>query len=151
MKNIKLITVIVILISGLCVAQPGKLKQRFQEKKEKVKSMKVAFITNELNLTPEEAEKFWPLFNAFEEKQREIRQEKLKNYLDRSKAENLSEKEAQSLLNQMEATEDELHQLRKKFLASLKGVLPATKILKLKNAEDEFSKKLLQQYRDAKK
>jgi hypothetical protein len=50
----------------------------------------------------------------------------------------------------MESTEDELYQLKKKFVANLKGILPSTKILKLKKAEEQFSKKLLQQYRDKK-
>jgi hypothetical protein len=48
----------------------------------------------------------------------------------------------------MESNEDELCQLRKKFISNLKGVLPATKIIKLKKAEDNFNRKLLQQYRD---
>jgi len=46
------------------------------------------------------------------------------------------------------ANEDELNQLRKKFVNSLKGVLPSVKIIKLKKAEDDFNRKLLQQYRD---
>ena len=50
----------------------------------------------------------------------------------------------------MESTEDELDQLKKKFVSNLKGILPSTKILKLKKAEEQFSKKLLQQYRDKK-
>ena len=134
-------------------AQDGPLRERFKEKKEQVKSLKVAFITNELNLTPEESAKFWPLYNAFEDKQQEIRKQKLKAFLDRkddNSIDKLSEKEATTILSQMESTEEELYQLKKKFIANLKGVLPATKILKLKKAEEEFSKKLLQQYRDKK-
>ena len=69
---------------------------------------------------------------------------------DNNTIDRLSEKEASSMLSQMESTEDELYQLKKKFVANLKGVLPATKILKLKKAEEQFSKKLLQQYRDKK-
>jgi hypothetical protein len=129
-------------------AQNGKL---FREKREQIKSIKVAYITNELSLTPEESAKFWPLYNAFEEKQQEIRKQKLKGYLDRIDDEsfdNLSEKEATAMLTQMENTEDELYQLRKKFIANLKSVLPASKILKLKKAEEGFNRKLLQQYRD---
>ncbi len=142
-------TLLLLLISVASFAQPG---SRFKEKKEQVKSLKVAFITNELDLTPEESAKFWPLYNAFEDKQHEIRKQKLKVYIDRTdnSIDKLSEKEASNLLNQMESTEDELHQLRKKFITNLKSVLPATKILKLKKAEEEFSKKLLQQYRDKK-
>ena len=112
--------------------------------------MKIAFITNELSLTPDEATKFWPVFNAYEDKQRELKKDKIKNYMDRIDSDKLTEKEANSILLQMESTEDELFQLRKKFVSSLKGVLPAVKILKLKKAEEEFSKKLLQQYRDKK-
>ncbi len=136
-------------ISLSASAQNGSIREKLQQKKDQVKSMKIAFITNELKLTPDEAAKFWPLFNEFEDKQKVIRQSKIKNYIDRSQnAEKMSEKDAQSLLNQMEVAEEELHQLRKNFVANLKGVLPATKILQLKGAEEEFSKKLLQQYRD---
>lgn len=149
MKNTKLLILFLLVFSTLSYGQPGKLRERIQQKKEQVKSMKIAYITSELNLTPDEAAKFWPLFNEFEEKQREIRQERIKNYLDRTQnSDKLTEKEAAALLNQMEAAEEELHQHRKRFVANLKGVLPATKILKLKKAEEEFSKKLLQQYRD---
>lgn len=133
-------------------AQPGsRFKERIKEKKEQVKSHKVAFITQELNLTPDEAAKFWPIYNAFEEKQAEIRKQKIKSYKDRQDddlLDKMSEKEAQSALNQMEITEDELHKLRKKFITDLKNVLPAVKILKLKRAEDEFNRKLVEQLRD---
>lgn len=153
MKNYKLITVALFFISIATFAQDGPIKQRFKEKKEQIKALKVAYITNELDLTPEEAAKFWPLYNAFEDKQQEIRKQKMKAFLDRkddNSIDKLTEKEATTMLNQMESTEDELYQLKKKFIANLKGVLPAVKILKLKKAEEEFSKKLLQQYRDKK-
>jgi Spy/CpxP family protein refolding chaperone len=153
MKNYKLLIVSVFLISIASFGQNRPLRERFKEKKEQVKALKVAFITTELNLTPEEAAKFWPIFNAFEDKQQEIKKQKLRALLDRTDGnaiDKLSEKEAATLLTQMESTEDELYQLKKKFVASLKGILPATKILKLKKAEEQFSKKLLQQYRDKK-
>ncbi|MFZ4670528.1 MAG: sensor of ECF-type sigma factor [Flavobacterium sp.] len=150
MKKINITTILLLLLSFSVFAQNGKVLKR---KKEQVKAMKVAFITNELNLNPEEATKFWPLFNAFEEKQHEIRREKLKNYLDRlddNAFENLSEKEAVTILAQMESTEDELYKAKKKFITSIKGVISPIKILKLKKAEENFNKKLLQQYRDKK-
>jgi Spy/CpxP family protein refolding chaperone len=102
------------------IAQDGPI---IRKKKEQIKALKVAFITNELALTSEEATKFWPLFNAFEEKQQEIKKQKLKGYLNRvdnDSFDNLSEKDASTMLAQMESTEDELYQLKKKFLSSLK-------------------------------
>jgi Spy/CpxP family protein refolding chaperone len=151
MKPIQLLSFFLFLFSITTFAQPGsRIKERLQQKKDNVKSMKIAFITTELNLTPDEATKFWPLFNAFEDKQKDIKKDRVKNYMDRIDAENLSEKEAATLVNQMESTEEELYQVRKKFITNLKGVLPSTKILKLRKAEEEFSKRLLQQYRDKK-
>ena len=125
-----------------------------ETKKDKIKALKIAYITNELSLTSDEATKFWPLFNAFEDKQNEIRKQKLKGYLDRTEDDainNLSDKEATTLLAQMESAEDELYQLKKKFIANLKGVISPIKILKLKKAEEGFNRKLLQQYRDKRK
>ena len=147
-KNITFL-LIVLLATNFTFAQ----NERFKNKKDQIKTLKIGYITNELDLTADEAVKFWPLFNAFEDRQQEIRQQKLKNYLTRLDNETISdfsEKEAQTLLNQIETAEEDLFQLRKKFIVSLKNVLPAIKILKLKKAETQFSKRLLQQYRNHK-
>lgn len=147
--RIKFLTALFIAFSCASFAQRG---ANFKEKREQLKSIKVAYITTELNLTSDEAAKFWPVYNAFEEKQKEIRKQKLKNFNDTSEnaVDKLTDKEATTILNQMESNEEELYLLRKKFITSLKNVLPAVKILKLKKAEEEFSKKLLKQYRDKK-
>ncbi len=151
MKITKILPLLIAFFSVNAIAQDGPL---IRKKKEQVKALKVAFITNELALTSDEAAKFWPLFNAFEDKQQEIRQQKLKGYLNRmddDSFDKLSDKEATTLLNQMESSEDELHQAKKKFVASLKGVISPLKILKLKRAEENFNRKLLQQYREKKR
>ena len=150
MKISKILPLLIAFISLNAIAQDGPF---IRKKKEQIKALKVAFITDELSLTPDEATKFWPLFNAFEDKQQEIKKQKLKGYLDRmddDSFDKLSEKDAETMLAQMESTEDELYQLKKKFVASLKGVISPIKILKLKKAEENFNRKLLQQYRDKK-
>jgi len=150
MKLSKILPLLIAFISLNVIAQDGPI---IRKKKEQIKALKVAFITNELALTSDEATKFWPLFNAFEEKQQEIKKQKLKGYLKRvddGSFDNLSEKEATTMLAQMESTEDELYQLKKKFISNLKGVISPIKILKLKKAEENFNRKLLQQYRDRK-
>lgn len=146
MKIIKIIPILLFLFAINTFAQP-----RLKEKKEQIKALKVAYITEELQLTSEEATKFWPVFNAYEDKQKELRQEKMRSYknrLDAGEVDAMSEKEATNLLNQMESTEDDLYQLRKKFIVSLKGILPAKKIIKLKRSEEGFNRKLLKQYRE---
>ena len=51
------------------------------------------------------------------------------------------------LLKQMESTEEELHQLRKKLVSDLRGIIGPLKIIKLKKAEEDFNRKLLKQFR----
>lgn len=145
MKTIKLFVIIAFLTAFQVFSQ-----QHFPEKKEQIRALKVGFITNELSLTTEEAAKFWPLYNAFDDKQFELRHHKLRAFRNRMETdfEKISEKEAAALLDKMETNEEELFQLRKKFIANLKGVLPSIKIIKLKKAEDDFNKKLLKQYRN---
>lgn len=127
----KLYPILFLLLSFNFYAQG----ERFKEKREQIKAMKVAFLTSELNLTSSEAEKFWPIYNTFDDKQFELRHQKMKGYFKRmqnDELDKLSEKEAAALLNQIEDSEEDLFNLRKKFIISLKEILPSAKIIKLK-------------------
>lgn len=136
------------LISFSFYAQNDK---KTDEKREKIKAYKVSFLTTELELTSAEAEKFWPVYNAFDDKQYELRHEKMKTYLsklDDDKLNSMSEKDAATLLCQIESTDKELYLLREKYISNLKKILSHKKILKLKKSEDDFNRKLLKQYKD---
>ena len=145
MKRSHFFTITFLLFTLISFGQPD----NFKEKKDKIKSLKIAFITEELSLTAEEAAKFWPVYNAFDEKQHELRRQKLRPFVgkDDDNIENLSEREALTLLSSIESHEDELYLIRKKFVSNLKSFLPAVKIVKLKKAEEDFNRKLLKQYR----
>jgi Spy/CpxP family protein refolding chaperone len=122
-----------------------------KEKREQIKALKVAFFTTELDLTTNEAERFWPIYNTFDDKQFELRHQKMKTYMRRmsdGSLDKITEKEANTFLAQIEDTEEELFLLRKKFMQNVRTILPAVKIVKLKKAEEDFNRKLLQQYRN---
>ncbi len=145
MKNVT--AVLLFFVVSICCAQ----ETNFKEKRDQIKSLKVALITSELNLTADEATKFWPIFNEFEEKQFELKRQKLKGYLsgiDEDELNKMSDKEANQVLNQIEANEEEMLLLRKKLVQSLRGIISPVKIIKLRKVEEEFNRKLLQQYRD---
>jgi hypothetical protein len=63
-----LIYLILLLFSQL-QAQPPKPGHRGNdpERREQIESMKIAFLTKRLDLTPEEAKKFWPVYNQYSE------------------------------------------------------------------------------------
>lgn len=146
--SIKKILPILLLITSFNFYAQG---ESMKEKKEQIKALKVAFLTNELDLTAKEAEKFWPIYNSFDDKQFELRHQKMKAYQNRMNQvalDKMSEKEASLLLTQMEGTDEELFLLRKNYVQNLKKVLPAVKIIKLRISEEGFNRKLLHQYRD---
>jgi Spy/CpxP family protein refolding chaperone len=66
-------------------AQKGKAELQ-GEKKENIEAMKIAFITNKLELSPEEAQKFWPVYNQYNEKLKDLRK---KRRQDEREAKNL--------------------------------------------------------------
>lgn len=140
MKNI--VTIILLAVTFTFQAQND-------EKREKIKALKTAFITTELSLSSEESAKFWPIYNAFDDKQFELRHNKMKSLVNKLKnsIDTMSEKEALIVLNQLEDYDDELLENRKKLVSSLKQVISPIKILKLKKAEDDFNRTLLKQYK----
>lgn len=146
MKLIKIVTSLLLFISFNFYAQGEKMK----EKREQIKTMKIAFFTTELDLNVNEAEKFWPVYNAFEEKEYELKYLKMRSFIKRLRdlKEKLNEKEASILLSQIENNEEEIFELRKKFIGNLKAILPASKIIRLKKSEEDFNRKLLAQYRN---
>lgn len=143
----KLVPIVLLFVSFNFYAQGESMK----EKKEQIKALKVAFFTTELDLTTNEAEKFWPIYNTFDDKQFELRHQKMRTYMRRmndGSLDKITEKEANTFLAQIEDTEEELFLLRKKFMQNVRTILPAVKIVKLKKAEEDFNRKLLQQYRN---
>ena len=143
----KLFPYLFLLLSVITYGQNDRLK----EKRDQIKAMKVAFLTSELNLTSDEAEKFWPVYNAYDDKQFELRHQKMKTYarkLNDGSLDNMSDREALAFLNQIESTDEEQYVIRKKFNSALRNILPPTKILKLRKSEVDFDRKLLKQYRN---
>jgi hypothetical protein len=121
-----------------------------ESKKEKIKALKIAYITKDLNLSSAEAEKFWPVYNTFDEKQfdlRMIKMRKIRRELKNQPLDAISDTQANILVNQIDQLEDEIHQNRRKLTVELRKIISPVKILKLKQAEDDFNKTLLKQYR----
>ncbi|MES2485092.1 MAG: sensor of ECF-type sigma factor [Bacteroidota bacterium] len=144
----KLLLPIILLFSVTLYAQKD-----HKEKREQIKALKVAFLTTELNLTAEESEKFWPVFNAFEEKQYQIRHDKMRpifKKIEETGLDKMNEKDAAAYLEKLQAADEELFKLREKLVTDLKPIIGSAKVLKLKKAEEDFNKKLLDKYKEKK-
>ncbi|MGJ8550236.1 sensor of ECF-type sigma factor [Winogradskyella wichelsiae] len=114
--------------------------------REKIKALKIAHITGKLDLSKSEAQKFWPIYNANENAENELREKSMTRRKEK-KAENLSESEAKTLLLDMEKTEIQKTDLKSKYLKELLSILPAKKIIKLYQAEHSFRQKMFEEYK----
>ena len=136
----KLLLLLFILFTTLSYGQRGN--------KEKIKSLKVAFITDRLELTSKEAQQFWPVYNKFEEQREDLRQKERTAVRDKIRnASELTEDEAVQLLTQFISFKERAEILDTSYLNELKKVLSSKKTLLLLSAEEEFKRHLIKQYR----
>jgi len=69
-----------IIIFSLCLSASICGQQITKEQKlERIKAQKMAFITNKLNLSSEEAQLFWPVYNDFFKNKELLNREKTSN------------------------------------------------------------------------
>ncbi|NRD19744.1 hypothetical protein HNV08_06760 [Winogradskyella eckloniae] len=112
----------------------------------KLKTLKIAHLTEQLDLTEAEAQKFWPVYNANEDAKSKLREQSSKRRQEK-KADELSESEAKSLLLEMEKIEKQKVELQSQLLNQLLEILPAKKIIKLYQAERSFRQKMFDEYK----
>lgn len=116
---------------------------------EKFKAMKIAYITEKLDLTPTEAEKFWPVYNEFQAKKEVIFKElKTLKRANKQEDEDVSDAEIEKMLNQRIITKQKELDLEKEYLTKFKSVLPIKKVGKFYKAEEGFKRELLRKMRD---
>lgn len=118
---------------------------------EKIEQLKIAFFTEELNLSASEAKRFWPVYTEYDKKYEALRSNKwskIKSQLNN--IENLSQAEASNLLDDYMAYKKARVEYREEFVKNLKEVISPKQIMMLKKAEYDFHKKLLKQYQSDK-
>lgn len=114
-----------------------------------IKALKTGFITQQLELTPAQAEKFWPVYNAYEKQIHEIKKQNRSEIKDvmKNQLQNLSEAKAMELLKKIQQTREKENELETNLEKELLDQMGAVKVLKLKKAEYEFKMQLLKKYR----
>lgn len=130
--------------AGAAFSQPGRMQRR-----EHMESMKVGFITQKLDLTTEEAQKFWPVYNRFNdemEKNRKAFRGRMMEEL--GNMEGMSDAEADKALNEMITFRSAEAETIRKYVGEFKKVLPPQKVVKLFVAEEQFKRELLRKLRE---
>ncbi|WP_129366603.1 sensor of ECF-type sigma factor [Lutibacter sp. HS1-25] len=118
--------------------------------RENITLLKTSYITDALSLTPTEAEKFWPVYNLYNNKIKTSKQKlefEMRNIMNYSGGiDDLSEEKALVLVNQMLQMEEDISKNKTKMTHELLKILPAKKVIKLEKAERDFNRRILQEY-----
>lgn len=144
-----IIAVLTMVLTGIAAtAQPQQpIKTDWQER---MQSGKIAFLTMEIGLTADEAQKFWPIYNAVNEEQDKATYETVVSYMELEKAisENKSDKEVSKCLEKYLAAMNKQNQIRSESVEKYKKILPERKVAKIFVAEEKFRRqhiRMLQQ------
>lgn len=116
---------------------------------ERMQSLRIAFLTEYLNLTPEESQKFWPVYNQM--------RDEIKVWMDKEaelrKGKNmdqLSDTELNKMIESHFENDQQILNIKKKYAEEFKKILPLKKVALLADAENEFKRKLLEFAKDKK-
>ena len=149
MKNLIALFVILFSLSLFAQSQPpprGKMPPR-----EKVEALKIGFLTQRLNLTPEEAKNFWPIYNKFQDELEKVRRQRRETFRNPDETfEDMSDSEIDKLVDEEIAQRQMELDIFKKYHPQFKQVLPVRKVALLYKSEEDFKRKLLEMIKERK-
>lgn len=154
MKNkLKASTIFTVIVITLCMITTNIFAQQYQHRnsnkankpnRELIETQKIAYITEKVGFTPAEAKEFWPVYNEYEAKRKEVRKNaKMQKANEMKSINEMTEKEAELIVDEQINEAQKMLDLRKMYHAKFKAILPATKVLKLYEAEKDFQREMI--------
>lgn len=140
----KRLLILLLLISASSWAQNGR--------DDRIRAYKTAFITDKLELTSEEAEKFWPVYNKYQDQIEAIRKEERSVISSKVRdLDNLTDDEANLLIDKGMEYSARRVELQSQMVDELRTVISPKKVIKLRRVEESFKREMLKRFRDNKR
>jgi hypothetical protein len=121
----------------------GATAQASDSKKEKIDALRAAFISKKINLTNDEALKFWPLYNEMNDRLDANRKTFRLQYNANTNYNFATDKDAEIYLAAELNLKQKEFELYKEYYDKFKKVLPVKKVAALRRAEDDFKKEII--------
>ena len=112
-----------------------------QNDKDKVEALRMAFIGKKLELTTNESEKFWPIYNEYNDKVKAVRKNVRQSF--KKGVDNMSDKDMEELYQLELKSKQAEADLYKTYTEKIKVIIGTKKTLKLRVAEDQFKKEII--------
>lgn len=147
MNTIKYTFILLLSSIGL-LAQP---EAKGEDSFERIEAARIGFITEKLDLSTEEAQRFWPVYNEYRKELEQILHDgshKRHHRISREAINKMSDSEVEQMLKKELMKQQLLVSHREKYFYAFTKVLPVKKVAILYDAEREFQKKLMRQISD---
>lgn len=146
---------LMLFFSTVAISQPtdNSRKQDKDKRMEQFQSAKVAFFTAQLELTTEEAEKFWPVYNKYwEARSKEHRTGRtiFRKIQEATSGKSISDVEMKSLMLEWQNHYQREFDIEKLYLEEFYKILPVKKVLKIYVAEEDFRVKMINMWKKPK-
>ncbi len=140
------------MAAAVAFAQPQNPKHDGSQRKkdfERIQSEKIAFLTAELDLSPEEAQVFWPVYNQCWKEALETHKAMMDAFGEfrGKKADALSDEELEKKVEAYVKAYKASNQVLSDWYPKFKQVLPIRKVAKLYQAEEAFQMKMINKLR----
>ncbi|MBT3241576.1 MAG: hypothetical protein HN352_00395 [Bacteroidetes bacterium] len=134
-RKIILILVIAVVPMMLSAQRQGRM---FDDYFEKFKADRVSYLTDKLDLSVEEAEKFWPVYNEYQAKKEKLMEWRRESRGYGGRRDSLSVAEMETRMDQQILSELKVAELAAKYHKEFKKLLPVEKVFQLYHAERDF-------------
>jgi Spy/CpxP family protein refolding chaperone len=112
---------------------------------QKIESLKIAYISQQLNLDPAQAQKFWPVYNEYQAALRQLSRKWRRNLKDQDQLQKASDHQINQSLDKDFDYQKQALQIREQYRDKFSKVLPPEKVMQLYRAERDFNLKLIRE------
>jgi len=134
-------TFLLSFVCGISFAQPPQKESR--QDREKIQQLKIAHLTLALDMTDEQAQAFWPVYNKYDK----LIETERKSRPSLDNIENISDVEAAQILDQMHRHIENVHSHRVSMHQELSQIISPKQLLTFYKAEQTFKKRLVERLR----
>lgn len=134
----RILFIVVLLISAFSLNSMAQ-----EDRSAKVRAMRASYLSGKLNLTEQQATKFWPVFNRYSDERKALRAE-YKKLFSGPQQNNMDKIQANNWVDDnIEYQEKELA-LKKKYKDELLKIISPQQLATLYQSEREFKKVLIE-------
>lgn len=148
--KLSIVAFLCLLLASSHIASAQRAKPS-EEEMQRIQSARIGMITNRLSLTPEQSKDFWPVYDEYSAKRRELNRNRRKLIGGKEGERAVSDQVAMANIEELHELKQRELDLDKEYQSKLLKVISASQLVELYKAEKVFNDMLLQRLKSKQK